>query len=182
MITAEFDYQAAISIDEVIRLLHDGPEDVKIVAGGMSLVPMLGLGLLTPKTLIGLRQVPELNEVYELPDFLIVGSMVRHSKVVVDSLISGLAPLLSMAASLIGDGGRSGVACRPQQAGVFLSRNEEVARHENFLREGFGVVEGPGLGGSREVLSHQRGRAVRPQHPDESRYDSRTITVQGSAR
>ncbi len=103
MITAEFDYQAAISIDEVIRLLHDGPEDVKIVAGGMSLVPMLGLGLLTPKTLIGLRQVPELNEVYELPDFLIVGSMVRHSKVVVDSLISGLAPLLSMAASLIGD-------------------------------------------------------------------------------
>lgn len=103
MITAEFDYQAANNIDGTVQLLRDGAENAKILAGGMTLVPMLNLGLLTPKALIGLRQVSELSEVYKLPDFLIVGSMTRHYKVLTDPLIYGLAPLLSMAASLIGD-------------------------------------------------------------------------------
>ena len=103
MITAEFDYRAPDDLNAALQLLQHEADNVKILAGGMTLVPMLNLGLLAPDLLISLRRLSELNGVTEHPDAIVVGSMMNHYAVSTDPLVLKLAPLLGMAAKLIGD-------------------------------------------------------------------------------
>lgn len=103
MITAEFDYAAPTSLDGLLEVLRRNAENTKLLAGGMTLVPMLNLGLLSPDLLIGLRNIPDLSGVAERPDCIIVGAMTRHHAVARDPLVRRFAPLLALSASMIGD-------------------------------------------------------------------------------
>lgn len=103
MITAEFDYEAPASLDRVLDALRRGAENTKLLAGGMTLVPMLNLGLLSPGLLIGLRDIPDLSGVAEQSDCIVIGAMTRHHVVACDPLVRGFAPLLGLSAGLIGD-------------------------------------------------------------------------------
>jgi len=103
MITAEFDYEAPASLDRLLEVLRRDAEGTKLLAGGMTLVPMLNLGLLSPDLLVGLRNIPDLSGVTEQPDCILVGAMTRHHGVASDPLVRGFAPLLGLAAGLIGD-------------------------------------------------------------------------------
>lgn len=103
MITAEFDYQSPDSIDSILQFLVEDAGDAKVLGGGMTLVPMLNLGLTAPKLVIGLRRVAELSGVREFPDAVVVGAMTRHYTVSQDPLIRRHAPLIGLAAGLIGD-------------------------------------------------------------------------------
>lgn len=102
MITAEFDHYSPHALSDLLALLRDNPE-AKLLAGGMTLVPMLNLGLAAPLTLIGLRNLPELNGISEDSDHLAIGAMTRHFIVSQSPSIRQKAPLLSLAAALIGD-------------------------------------------------------------------------------
>ncbi|MGB1881728.1 MAG: FAD binding domain-containing protein, partial [Gammaproteobacteria bacterium] len=57
MITTEFEFFAPESLDEVLALLGSGEEDVKVLSGGMSLVPMMRLGLVHPQKIVSLNRV-----------------------------------------------------------------------------------------------------------------------------
>ncbi len=103
MITAEFDYEAPASLDRLLDVLRLNAENTKLLAGGMTLVPMLNLGLLSPRLLIGLRDIPDLRGVAEQPDWMVVGAMTEHHVVASDPLVRRFAPLLGLAAGLIGD-------------------------------------------------------------------------------
>ena len=48
MYPREFEYVAAGSVDEAARLLEDNP-GAKVMSGGMSLIPMMKLRLLSPE-------------------------------------------------------------------------------------------------------------------------------------
>ena len=74
MITAEFDYEAPASLDRLLEVLRRDAESTKLLAGGMTLVPMLNLGLLSPDLLVGLRNIPDLSGVTEQPDCILVGA------------------------------------------------------------------------------------------------------------
>lgn len=103
MITAEFEYEAPHTLEEVFSLLASSPDDTKVLAGGMTIVPMLNLGLLAPARIIGLRNVLELQEISEREDALVIGAMTRHRALVSDPRVEAAAPVLAMAARLIGD-------------------------------------------------------------------------------
>lgn len=103
MITAEFDYEAPASLDRVLDALRRDAENTKLLAGGMTLVPMLNLGLLSPGLLIGLRDIPGLGGVVEQTDCIVVGAMTRHCVVASDPLVRRFAPLLGLSAGMIGD-------------------------------------------------------------------------------
>lgn len=103
MITAEFDYEAPASFDRLLEVLRRDAENTKLLAGGMTLVPMLNLGLLSPTLLVGLRDIPELKGVTEQPDCTVVGAMTRHYVVASDPMVRRFAPLLGLAAGMIGD-------------------------------------------------------------------------------
>ena len=78
MIPAEFDYAAPDSLDEAIRLLGEG-DDVKLLAGGHSLLPLMKLRLAAPEMLVDLRRVPGLRGVERSNGSWRIGAMTRHA-------------------------------------------------------------------------------------------------------
>ena len=60
MFPSRFRYEAPHSLDEAIGLLRDGGDDVKVLAGGQSLVPMMKLRFASPELLVDINNVPDL--------------------------------------------------------------------------------------------------------------------------
>ena len=98
-----FDFHAPSQFDEILGLLEEHGMDAKLIAGGMSLVPMLTLGLVRPAVMISLNHVSDLDYVEMDGDALRLGAMVRHNQILTDPLIREHCPLLSAAAAQVGD-------------------------------------------------------------------------------
>lgn len=103
MISSEIDFQAPEDLDAVLALLHEHGEDITILSGGMSLLPMMNLGLASPDRMVSLRRVEELTHVVDEGDSIYIGAMVTHEQVAHHPLIRAAAPAVAVAASLIGD-------------------------------------------------------------------------------
>jgi carbon-monoxide dehydrogenase medium subunit len=80
VIPAAFDYAVAESVDDAIRLLEDGGEDAKILAGGHSLIPLMKLRLAAPTLLVDLRRVEELRGIETGDDSSRIGALTRHAE------------------------------------------------------------------------------------------------------
>lgn len=102
MIPAAFEYHAASSVDEALRLLQTLPE-AKLLAGGHSLLPMMKLRVLSPPHLIDLRRIPELRRIRDDGERLIIGAMTTHWVIESAPAVKAKAPLLAETASRIGD-------------------------------------------------------------------------------
>jgi carbon-monoxide dehydrogenase medium subunit len=98
MIPAEFDYSAPSSLDEVLSELAQG-EDVKLLAGGHSLIPMMKLRLAVPTKLVDLRRVPGLHGVTPEDGAFRIGAMTPHAVLEHDASLG----LLGRAAGTIAD-------------------------------------------------------------------------------
>lgn len=103
MIAAEFDYRKPGTLRELFELVEASTGQVKFLSGGMTLVPMLNLGLTAPDMLVSLGGISELAEIREEDDFVTIGAMTRHYVVARDPVVAKHVPLLQMAAKLIGD-------------------------------------------------------------------------------
>ncbi|WP_405775498.1 xanthine dehydrogenase family protein subunit M [Streptomyces sp. NBC_01390] len=103
MIPAAFDYACPTSVEEAVRVLAEGGEEAKVLAGGQSLVPMLRLRLASPKSLVDVRCVPQLRGVREEAGSLVIGAMTTHHDVLHDALVRRHAPLLASATETVGD-------------------------------------------------------------------------------
>jgi aerobic carbon-monoxide dehydrogenase medium subunit len=99
MITAPFDYVAPERLDEAVRLIHEGGEDAKLLAGGHSLLPLMKLRLAAPTLLVDLRRVPGLRGVERADGGWRIGAMTRHA----DLQDAAELGVVSRAASLIAD-------------------------------------------------------------------------------
>lgn len=79
----EFTYRRARTLDEVLDLLADDTEESTILAGGLSLVPMMNLRLAAPMRLVDVNGVPGLGDVrVDDSGALHVGALVRHQEIV----------------------------------------------------------------------------------------------------
>jgi carbon-monoxide dehydrogenase medium subunit len=86
-----------------VELLAAADHDVKILAGGQSLVPMLNLRLVRPAVLIDLNGVPGLDHITPSPaGGLSIGALVRHAKLADSTPVIERAPLLAEAARHVG--------------------------------------------------------------------------------
>jgi carbon-monoxide dehydrogenase medium subunit len=101
MIANPFTYHAPESLEKVFSMLEDGSG--KILAGGMSLIPLMKLRLASPESVIDLRRVPGLKEITESGGVVRVGAMATHHEVEISPVIRGKCPLLGEAAGQIGD-------------------------------------------------------------------------------
>ena len=91
MIPAEFDYVAPDSLDEAIKMLADGGEDAKLLAGGHSLIPLMKLRLAAPSLLIDLRKVPGLHGVNRENGSWRIGAMTPHAELERSPELGGVA-------------------------------------------------------------------------------------------
>ena len=101
MIPQEFEYSAPTSLQETLQLIADGER--KILAGGMSLIPMMKLRLATPEQVVDLGRVPGLNHIVESGGMISIGATATHHDIETSSVIRARCPLLVEAASNIGD-------------------------------------------------------------------------------
>lgn len=75
-----FDYIRATSLQEAATLLRSDSE-VKILAGGQTLLPAWKHGLNAPSLLIDLQDIGGLADITETPRDITVGAMARHATV-----------------------------------------------------------------------------------------------------
>ena len=78
MIPQGFEYEAPESLEEAIRMLSEGGEDTKLLAGGHSLVPLMKERLAAPERLVDLRRVPGLSGVQRENGGFRIGAMTPH--------------------------------------------------------------------------------------------------------
>jgi carbon-monoxide dehydrogenase medium subunit len=101
MIPQEFDYTAPATLQEALSLVDGGER--KVLAGGMTLIPMMKLRLATPAEVVDLGRVPGLAGITESEGLIRIGAMTTHHAVETSPVVRAHAPLLAAAASHIGD-------------------------------------------------------------------------------
>jgi len=80
MIPATFEYHAPRSLSEAIGLLGSlgtSGEEVKILSGGQSLLPLLKLRFARPAHLVDINRIPGLDYIKEEGGVLRIGALVR---------------------------------------------------------------------------------------------------------
>jgi len=101
MIAQNFEYATPTSLKEALGMLSDS--EAKILAGGMSLIPMMKLRLAAPERVVDLSRVPGLKGITEDKGTIRIGAMTTHHEIEDSPLLRGKCPLLAETASHIGD-------------------------------------------------------------------------------
>jgi aerobic carbon-monoxide dehydrogenase medium subunit len=75
---ASFAYHRAGSVPEAVALLGELGDEAKILAGGLSLVPMMNFRLARPSALVDVTRIPGLSYLRADPDGLHIGALTTH--------------------------------------------------------------------------------------------------------
>jgi aerobic carbon-monoxide dehydrogenase medium subunit len=102
MIPAQFDYIAAKSLNEALRLLKKH-KDSKILAGGHSLLPAMKLRLAQPSVLIDIARIKDLAYIREKGGKIHIGATTTHFQIETSDLLRNACPLLPETAVNLGD-------------------------------------------------------------------------------
>ena len=97
----QFDYVRATSVDEAVRSLEGCP-DARVIAGGLSLVPMLNFRLTKPGTLVDISDLDELRYVKTVGGKIEVGAAVTQNELRRWPELSDKVPLLAKALHHVG--------------------------------------------------------------------------------
>lgn len=100
MYPRQFDYVAPASLDEALGALGD---DSKVMAGGMSLLPLMKMRLFSPATVVDIGRISGLDTIEDGGDHISIGALVRHADTASSDLIAANAAALATAAALTGD-------------------------------------------------------------------------------
>ncbi len=101
MIAQNFDYAAPSSLNEALKMLSN--EDTKVLAGGMSLIPLMKLRLAAPAQLIDIGRIADLNYIQDEGGVLRIGATTTHYQIESSPLLRSKCPLLAETAANIGD-------------------------------------------------------------------------------
>jgi CO/xanthine dehydrogenase FAD-binding subunit len=105
MVAPAFEYVAADSYDEAVRLLAasaTSDEEAKILAGGQSLMPMLNLRLVRPELLIDINMADD-RQPSVADGLLRLPALTRHRVLLEHDLVRRDCPLLAEAARHVGN-------------------------------------------------------------------------------
>ena len=103
VIPKSFEYVSPISIEDALAYLNEYGQDSKVLAGGMSLIPLMKLRLASPKYLIDINRISSLEYIKENGDSLRIGPLTRHHAIQKSELLARKARIMLDAASMIGD-------------------------------------------------------------------------------
>jgi aerobic carbon-monoxide dehydrogenase medium subunit len=96
---APFELETASSVDDVLNFLSQSePErEVKVLAGGQSLVPLLNFRLARPSVLVDLNRLSGLQYIHKRDGGIAIGAMTRQSTVERSETVGRVVPLLAEA-------------------------------------------------------------------------------------
>src|SRR5262244_3658864 len=99
---APFEYHRPSSLAETFELLDRYGDDGRLLAGGQSLVPALNMRLATPRAVIDINRIPELDGIRATSTGLGIGALARHDAVERSPLVREHAPLIAAAMPHVG--------------------------------------------------------------------------------
>ena len=101
MIAQNFEYSAPSNLKEALGLIADG--NAKVLAGGMSLIPLMKLRLALPGQVVDIGRIKDLNYIREANGMLHIGATTTHDQIENSPVLRSKCPLLAEAAGHIGD-------------------------------------------------------------------------------
>ena len=101
MKAAPFEYYPAQSLEHALQLLKEHGDDVKLIAGGQSLVPMMAMRLAKPGHLVDIHRLSELQGINIVDGFLRTGATVKQCTLEQSPLAQKI-PLFGIALPWIG--------------------------------------------------------------------------------
>ena len=102
MKAASFDYVRAASITEACELLRQDGGDVKLIAGGQSLTPMMAMRLTRPSRLVDINEIGALKFIKLDNNTARIGACTRQCVVAADDALAARVPLLRRALAWVG--------------------------------------------------------------------------------
>lgn len=102
MITTEFQYFAPTTVDEAVGLLQQHSDDVKIIAGGHSLLPAMKLRLAQPAVLVDISKIDELKGI-DVNGRVNIGAGTTYHAVASSDAVKQACPVLVECCAQIGD-------------------------------------------------------------------------------
>ena len=103
MIPGSFEYYAPHSLADAVKYLAAHRDDVKVLSGGQSLLPLMKMRLSKPSFLVDIGRVPGLDTIIEEGNNLIIGALVTHAQIESSELLQRTCPLLPQTATTIAD-------------------------------------------------------------------------------
>jgi carbon-monoxide dehydrogenase medium subunit/2-furoyl-CoA dehydrogenase FAD binding subunit len=97
-----FEYLTPKTVKETIGLLEQYGDEIKVLAGGQSLVPMLNFRVARPKYLVDINGIRDLEYIREEKGELVIGALTREWAVEKSTLVREKCPILPKAISFIG--------------------------------------------------------------------------------
>lgn len=96
---SEFEYERAESVDQALKMLGD---EVKVIAGGHSLLPVMKLRLDAPEKLVDISRIAALKGI-SVNGSLTIGATTTHAEIAASSAVQSMCAALASAAGQIGD-------------------------------------------------------------------------------
>jgi len=103
MIPGSFEYYAPTTLSDAVKFLGAHRDDVKILSGGQSLLPLMKMRLSKPAFIVDIGRLPGLDSITEEGNELIIGALVTHSQIENSELLKRKCPLLPQTATTIAD-------------------------------------------------------------------------------
>jgi aerobic carbon-monoxide dehydrogenase medium subunit len=103
MIPGAFEYYAPRSLNDAVKFLAAHRDDVKILSGGQSLLPLMKMRLSKPSFIVDIGRLPDLDTITEEGNGLIIGGLVTHAQIEDSELLKKTCPLLPQTATTIAD-------------------------------------------------------------------------------
>jgi len=95
----KFEYERAETVDQALEQMSD---EVKVIAGGHSLIPTMKLRLSAPEKLIDIGRIAELKGI-SANGSLTIGATSTHAEIAGSADVQNMCPALASAAGQIGD-------------------------------------------------------------------------------
>ena len=89
-----FQYISAQTVPEALSLLNTHQSDVKIIAGGQSLMPMLNFRVVNPQYLIDIGRILELDHISQKDGQIEIGAITPYVKIENSALIQQHLPIV----------------------------------------------------------------------------------------
>jgi carbon-monoxide dehydrogenase medium subunit len=103
LVVDSFEYFAPTTIRQALAIAEKYRGRSRFLAGGQSLLPMMKLGLASPKALIDLNRIKGLEYIKEVGKWIRIGAMTRHNAIASSKVLAEKAPIMVEAANQIGD-------------------------------------------------------------------------------
>jgi len=103
MIPGSFEYFAPRTLNDAAKFLAEHRDDVKILSGGQSLLPLMKMRLSKPGFVVDIGRIPGMDKITEEDENLIIGALVTHEQIESSELLKAKCPLLPQTATTIAD-------------------------------------------------------------------------------